>query len=477
MIGDPGVLAFEISWPEESPPELAGLGWGDLVLWFGGNRVWVSQDDEEGSPLRPVRWTWLDLVEHLARSWPFLRHEENAPFGLVADAPEELRDPRLLAAVRGHSEVEVEDAVHGFQQRHDLAAGLKGIFLPSVWLVREGLLMRVRAEGRDLWLPLKKALELLEAFVAEVLGRASGSRAPRRVAAEEAWKKREGPASLVWALRAHLPVRTLKEWTPDGMTMEEWWGDPASGRESPMMAVVRMSAPLSESTRREIVRQLAALSARRTQTLDRLSADAESRLESVRDEPPHVQGHALAAWLREALSVGAEDPVDPEQILTAWGVEVGDLPSGLDRELDAVACWGGGRGPAVLINPRGKHSQYRGGRRATMAHEIAHLLVDRRRRLPLAEVFGGSTPAHLEKRARAFAAELLLPRSVVARVVARSRSLDSAAKAMQRKYGVSRQLLAWQIHNGAAWDRLGCAERDRVEKWCRDWRAPAGGGA
>jgi len=41
-----------------------------------------------------------------------------------------------------------------------------------------------------------------------------------------------------------------------------------------------------------------------------------------------------------------------------------------------------------------------------------HLLVDRKGFLPLVEVFGGYAPKGAERRANAFAAELLLPRSV-----------------------------------------------------------------
>ena len=200
LIGDPAHLAFEVRWPDDTPEDLAGLGWGDVVLWVAGRRHWVSDtEDEEGDASRqgaPVRWTWVDLVEHLARSWPFLVYEENAPYGLIADGPENLRDPRLLKRPDGVSEIEVEDAVHAFQHRHDIAAGLKGIWLPPVWLIREGRMMRVRASGQDMWLPLRRALRTLEEFVDDVLANTSPGQSERRDRAAEEWKQREHQGAL-----------------------------------------------------------------------------------------------------------------------------------------------------------------------------------------------------------------------------------------------------------------------------------------
>ncbi len=477
LIGDTAHLALEVIWPTNAPDDLAALGWGDVVLWFAGQRHWVSdKDDPADGEDNPVRWTWVDLVEHLARSWSFLLYEENAPYGLVADAPENLRDPRLLKSVAERSETEVEDAVHAFQHRHDLAAGLKGIWLPPVWLIREGRMMRVRAGDQDAWFPVHDVLRILEEFVDEVLQHSPSDLSERRARAEEAWNSRAPDPETVWRLRTGLTWQTIRDWTPNGLEPSEWWGDPLSEEESPLMAAARLSAPLSEDTRRTLVGIIRELAASSTDVLDDLTASAEAVLEAVLDEKPYRQGYALALWLRRHLKVN-EDPVDPEQILRQWGVHVADLPHGLDMAMDAIACWGGGKGPAVLINVSGTHAHSPGGRRATLAHEIAHLLLDRHRHLPLVEVFGGSTPLHLEQRARAFAAEFLLPRETAARIVARSDSLDSATKIMRRQYGVSTDVAGWQIKNGPGWQLLNPAEQSQVMQWRRPWSSTIGGSA
>ena len=204
MIGDSNHIAFEIVWPDQEPAEVRGLGWGGLTMWFAGCAVWALG----GTPRRratasalagafngrpqaqSVTWTWIDLVEHLARSWWHLLYEEIYPFGLVAVGPEALRTRTLLTSVPGKTAIEVEDAVHAFQHRHDLAAGLNGIVLPPIWLVREGPLMRIRAEEQDLWRPCDEVLTTLTRFVDAVRARTVAPVA-RAKAAFERWDARE----------------------------------------------------------------------------------------------------------------------------------------------------------------------------------------------------------------------------------------------------------------------------------------------
>lgn len=468
LVGDTAGLAFEVSWPADEPPELAGLGWGDLVLWVAGRRHWAVGQDGRA----PARWTWLDLVEHLARAWPFLRFEETAPFGLVAAGPDKLRSRSLLAGVPGRSESEVEQAVHGFQHRHDLAAGLKGVALPPVWLVRSGECVHVRAEESDSWLPVDAVLQILEEFAELVLSRVASYSTPRGDAAAALWRRRASVAPLrAWKIRTGLPEQSYAEWAPTSAGAAQWWGDPL-GSDTPLMAAARLTAALPEDSRRAVLRAVAALAPCRTDRLDTLAEKAGPVLAAVVGKRPFEQGYALALWLRETLG-NHGGPVDPQGLLESWGVHIGSLPD-VAPDLDAVACWGPGHGPAVLVNETGRHAQARSGRRATLAHEIGHLLMDRARQLPVLEVLGGSTPFFVEQRARAFAAELLLPRDEAGRGVAWSESFELAATRLQAEFGVSRQVLGWQIRNGMGWRLLTDRERRQVQRWCGRWREALG---
>jgi hypothetical protein len=194
MIGDPKHLAFEIAWPQE-PADARGLGWGDLVVWFAGQPVWASEAQGQ-----PMAWTWIDLVEHLARAWGHLLYEEVYPFGLTAADPEALRAHARLARVPGKTANEVEDAVHAFQHRHDLAAGLKGVDLPPIWLIRKNAWMRIRAEKQDLWRPCDEVFATLTALVDSIRSRTVAPAARAR-AAFERWDARMSDPDLVLRLQ------------------------------------------------------------------------------------------------------------------------------------------------------------------------------------------------------------------------------------------------------------------------------------
>ena len=83
--------------------------------------------------------------------------------------------------------------------------------------------------------------------------------------------------------------------------------------------------------------------------------------------------------------------------------------------LDALSCWSNAHGPLILLNVgEGRRCSHEYGRRFTLGHEICHLLTDRAHALGLVEVLGGGMPNFVERRANAFAAELLLPRQLAA---------------------------------------------------------------
>lgn len=461
LIGDTARLGFDFSWGRRVDPAVEGLAWGGLVLWVGGRPVW-SRDEPRPAP---VEWTWVDLLDHVARAWGHLMYEENAPFGLVFDDPAELRHKGTLQSVAGHTAVEVEDAVHRFQHRHDLAAGLHGIGLTPVWILRQGRRFRIRAERHDAWVEgawLRTTLEALAEHLIEHLGPAPASRAVRAI---ERWRKREPSAERRLSLRAGLDPATVAAWTPPGADAAEWWGLTATQDDSPVMAAARLSQPLKSATRRALIDAVRGLPRCQTVALDELTHAAAQVKHAMADHPAYAQGHAMADWLREGLAIEDDEPVDPERLLADWGVHLGDLEP-LEPALDAFACWGEEVGPAVLVNPSGRHAGSAAGRRATLAHEIAHLLLDRGDALLAAEVFGGSTPLILEKRARAFAAEFLLPRRAASRGVAESTSLDEAVETLRRTFDVSQEVAYWQIKNGGGRALLTVSEREKLKRRC-----------
>jgi hypothetical protein len=197
MIGKPAHLAFELTWPASTPTDVTGIGWGSLRLWVGGRLVW------SGPQANPVEWSWIDLVEHLARAWGHLEHEQTAPFGITAVHPGRLREGLGQKSVQGVTAIELEDAIHGFQQRHDLAAGLKGLQLEPVWLVREGAMMHLHARDSDLWISFDETVQILTKFVDEVRAQTKVPQARAREAFKD-WDKRGASDTLRLRLRTSL---------------------------------------------------------------------------------------------------------------------------------------------------------------------------------------------------------------------------------------------------------------------------------
>ena len=177
-----------------------------------------------------------------------------------------------------------------------------------------------------------------------------------------------------------------------------------------------------------------------------MSADCEPLLREANAPHPWEQGYWLANWMRARLGLATAERCDPAMLLTQWHVHVGagDLRS---DHLDAVACWGQ-VGPAIMLNRRpGAKVSAMPRRRITLAHELGHLLVDRQGAFPVAEVLGGSADPFAEQRARAFAAELLLPRQAAREVYHASENLTNTLNQLQQHFGVSKQVAAYQLKN------------------------------
>lgn len=207
-----------------------------------------------------------------------------------------------------------------------------------------------------------------------------------------------------------------------------------------------MSAHLNTDQIAQIVSVVESAKKTRSPLLDKLAVEAPP---NVREETYFFEaGYALAQWYRKRLGLSSDTPVDPEKNLRELEVVISDVK--LNSTVDAVAVWGPNRGPCIIVNSDGQHSSSGAGRRATLAHELGHLLLDRNSSLPLAEVLGGRINKFVEKRARAFAAELLLPRKIAADTYAADPdNPERVVTSLIRQYSVSREVVAWQIRNSA----------------------------
>ncbi len=433
--------------------------------------------------LNTLRWTWLDLLEFLARNWPWLVLEESYPIPVSPLFPGSLRreaEHRWESGDLPEATIDREDeAVYRFLCRHDLAMALKGRFVPSLILMRQGhqYLVSCPALGLNLLRPYREIIDTLNALGDRLAAAVENSPEPRAKLAHELWQQRSG---RLWA--QVVPLRTGLEpaWL-DGLAghtaaNDDWEIDPKQpDADTELLAAARMSTGhISFDNQRALLQRLRAVPPSRTPALDAFSTQLNSDFSET--GRPFEQGYWLANWLRSALSLAPDEPAHPAKLLKQWGVAV-DPISLPQCALEAIAAWGPRHGPVILLNqaadqqtePVKPANLYR--ERSTLAHEICHLLIDRERALPVGEVLGGRVPEYAKKRARAFAAELLLPREVAASAIYTSATLTAAIAQLQQRFQVSRELTAWQMTNSGAFAALSSEEQALLSKIKRagDW--------
>lgn len=439
LIGEPEGLQFEFALDAN---DTRGLAWGACRVYLAGEPAWVGED-LQGRDV-PLVWTWVDLLEFLGRCWPWLVAEEDYPLPVQPLYPafflreaerrwEELSDEQVE---------EEEEIVHRFLARHDLAAAIKGLFLPALMILRQGNTAHISAAALRQtrvrpWPEIQAVLEGVGDYLAQIC---AGSTEARARQAHGAWQQREERlAHYELDLTTGLTSEQRARFESSGVTAEQW-----------MLPEIRAVARMTRGAvipehQQALLAEVVHSPHKDTPELDALAARCRAEFEEA--GKPHEQGYWAASWLRRELSVGELEAVEPEEWLERWGVLVKEIEL-QGCPVDAVTAWGNQHGPVILINrAEGSRSAHEYGARATLAHEIAHLILDREAALPAGEVLGGRTPEYPEKRARAFAAEFLVPRRLAESAIRQGSDFEESVMTLQKAHRVSTELLAWQIYN------------------------------
>ena len=440
-----GDIEFALAWPAECPRRTgAEATRGSLRVSLRGRAIWHGADEADG-----FEWTWIELLEFLSESWLYLALEDGAPLGVALDTA-----PRMLAA----AEAAVESGTHlgsddereqleAYRVTHDLAEALQGAVMPPLWIAREGRWGWAASDASTARVSFVELLDVLRSVGDCIALRLDEVSDDRSRAAVRAWRARDdqGRLKIIEAATGYPQDLVAEVESVFYSEDERDWSEPRSDE---LLAAARLVGPQPRATLRPILQAVKGIQLRDCSALDGVSEEALAVIVDTHDEPPYRQGHELALWLRsEPGVVRRGGRVDPAMILESWGVPIVDASLGLGG-IDAIGCWGPRHGPAVLLNFDAGYAMNSGRRRATLAHEMCHLLVDRTSSLPLVEVLGGRTAKPVEQRARAFAAELLLPRDIAGREFLEFEGEEArAARSLCSRFGVSTELLAWQIKN------------------------------
>lgn len=443
----PEGLEWSIAWDSPTPRGTAADATrGSLSLRLRGAEQWQGNRHGHG-----FSWTWIELLEFLSSAWPYLILEEGFPLGLSPDDP-----AQVLAAAKNRWKdlpvgiCEREGALlESFEHVHDLSKAIQGAVLPSLWVVREGRRCWLAGRGRLVDRPTDDVTDSLEALGDTIASRIASLEDQRARAALGAWNDKSS-ISLVDQIQIASGLSAEKRKLIEKREQPgRVWGlgsDRLANNE--LLAAARMSSSFDARSIARILNKIRTVSLVKAPRLDRSSDIADAVLAESLGSKPYEQGYRLAEWLRSEPGVCTQvGHVDPRGLLKDWGVSVTEVNLG-SSEIDAFGCWGQAHGPAVFLNLDGLHTVTERGQRATLAHEICHLLVDRRGALPLAEVLGGVGSPLVEARARAFAAELLLPRFVAgSTMAAANKDPAGSARTLCNRYEVSTEILAWQACN------------------------------
>ena len=161
---------------------------GELAVLVADSVAWGG---EEQGKLRGLEWTWVELLEHLARAWRFFEHEQVNPLGISA-LPDELRviAQRRRLEAPGARQSDEEQLLYEYEESHDLAAGVAGLYPPSVWIQREGGTAWIVSDAVRVRRPLQETLDTLAQLGEAISDRVALAGDVRCKAARRAWRDR-----------------------------------------------------------------------------------------------------------------------------------------------------------------------------------------------------------------------------------------------------------------------------------------------
>ena len=455
-IGKSNAIRFDFTWQDDGSNSYLSRTYGRLTVWVDDKPIWFGRDTSEG-----VLWNWDVFLENLAFRWIQLTEEETYPGDIAPALPSQLR-PHSELAWQGQDLTEEElaadeGAVFAFESAHDLSRWIDGIALPPLFILREGASVWIDSTEPQQWPPrairfsvaeITATLEAVGTALIDRLQQASDDRADwlRRIWSERSNISADERLAIKLGLAKSRVLELARHSTEISSLLARVSDTPRSER---LLIAARMLADrVPDGVLENVLGELAALSAGATKKADVASTQAKKSLEAMPDTAFYLQGKTLGRWFRNFLSINATDRI--EDILSVY--EKLDVPVFLrdfgngSNSIDAFACWGADTGAVVCLNQSGMHIQQPFAKRATLAHELCHLLVDREEALPAVEVLGGRVPEGPEKRARAFAAEFLLPCKAIGERLSGT-DPDDVIKITAAEFNVSYQLAANQAIN------------------------------
>jgi Zn-dependent peptidase ImmA (M78 family) len=500
FFGDKGSFAFELRPLSGPPPEgdpSAAATWAELLIWLSGKNVTQHLHlGREQHFCDGLHWPVVYLARWLVRSWHMLFEEQVWPipgsFRNARDVCHKL-DRHLLeleeAAERGGvEEADIErfaEQRDAFVRTHALAAGSAGGLVPDMYFARDGARVSIALRApkshtsvqflykrREKDIPVPLFVDAAQGLVSWTLERVREIDDP--VCAQDrevlsAWLTRlatqaaaeaglfgyigVNPSALKWMFNVDR-IQPITDLGRDHLTelfeLDPSWAT-AGARFDPSRSgvamVFRALAPtLTPADIFDIVRKLREYP-RSVRADDALRAAAARLPPRTGRENDFEYGYHLAEAFRAQINNRSEY-FDVEAWLRDAGIAVEEMEIP-DPTVDGGAVWDDAHGPVVIVNSASPRASTTWGRRMVLAHEFCHLLIDREAAISLKIISGPWAPPVLERRANAFAAELLLPREGIVKRIGIPGVLpdDEVLEDLMKTYEVGRIVCVEHVQN------------------------------
>lgn len=455
--------------PLDSDPA-ATATWCALRIWAGGRNLTAHSRKSAGIVSDALYWPAVYFARWLVRSWPDFWERAGWPLPsaeLDAEAACHKLD-EYLAEIGPDVSDELLERRDAFVASHALVAAAAGGVMPNAYIMREGSKVHVswRAsatadvaflESRGhFWVTADEFLDVSIAFL-EWCARLVGASDQTLAKEIDRWLERvnrpeAAEAALLgyvrpWGAGAHTKLLGALD---ERLALPEGWQSVGARLDPSRFSAAVVFRALAPVVNAEDVLELL-VRLRRYPKIEHASRKLEE-LRSALTKPtvhaPHHQGYDLAVQLRQVLH-NPDAHFDVEACLTELGVRVEETELS-DATVDAATVWGENFGPVVVLNTLSSRND-ESPRRMTLAHELCHLLVDRHAAADLIVASTPWAPPELEKRANAFAAELLLPKAGMLRVARDSVQLgwlpQSVRAAIIAEFEVSATVCHHQLEN------------------------------
>lgn len=442
-------LEFQLDWPNQKVASLL-----NLRATINRDTIWPTA----GSADSDLEIFADDILSFLTDNWHTIFLEQTYPIYNPA------RPSRLRALAEAawdqddRIDSESEDIeIEAFERAHALATCFGGISdVPPLWFMRQGKVIIVD-NGIQTWdIPVpqaRAAIGRLGNQIAERLARDS-----KFSTLISAWTSRLEVDSLTLLSTAiGVPEPRAKNLVDAGVLRLPLGFDDAANDHDEIRIAARLTGALGLDEMQAILLRAKQIPHRPSQQFQQLQQCVSKQISEIPESTyrkPHDVGVDMAIFVRQALGYDAAQRVNPEDLLAQLGVQLtvtGDLP----ESFKGLAIWGRSHGPGIIV--AGKHpddTALTGFQRVTVAHELAHLLMDDDDAVGAVDVLCGRVPPATEQRAKSFAGELLLPTKTAIDVwqrIGHPRNFDGLTallKTLQKTYGVTKSVAAWKLEHG-----------------------------